>query len=44
MSESQLKKLTKTVKKKEKEIADNITKLKEAPPTDEAKKNNFGNY
>ena len=42
MSESQLKKLTKTVKKKEKEIADNITKLKEAPPTDEAKKTILG--
>lgn len=42
MSESQLKKLTKTVKKKEKEIADNITKLKEAPPTEEKKKTILG--
>jgi DNA-binding ferritin-like protein (Dps family) len=42
VSESQLKKLTKTVKKKEKEIADNITKLKEAPPTEEKKKTILG--
>jgi len=42
VSESQLKKLTKTVKKKEKEIEDNITKLKEAPPTEEKKRTILG--